>query len=294
MKRIRLKLIMTTLSIIITTGIFTACSSKTEITQNSPKSQLKGSITASGSTALQPLSELGAKNFSVKNPEARVNVEGGGSFNGLKLVLEGSVEIGNSDVYAEEIEGIDAAALNDHKVCVIGIAAVTNKKIKVSSLTKQQLIDIFTGKIINWKEVGGADIKITIINRPKSSGTRATFKTFGLDGNAEVIGLTQDSSEAVKKAVTQNDGGISYLALSYFASGTNRKDLNILKIDGIEADTQNIINDKYKIWAYEHMYTKGEPTEITKEYLDYMVSNEMIEGIKKLGYIPISEMKVKR
>jgi phosphate transport system substrate-binding protein len=92
----------------------------------------------------------------------------------------------------------------------------------------------------------------------------------------------------------QSDGGISYLALSYFASGTNRKDLNILKINGIEADPQNITKDKYKIWAYEHMYTKGEPTGITKEYLDYMLSNEMTAGIKKLGYIPISEMKVTR
>lgn len=285
---------MTVLSVIITTGIFAACSGKIQTTLNNTKNELKGSITASGSTALKPLSELGAKNFLDKNPGAKVNVEGGGSVNGLKLVLDGSVEIGNSDVSAEEIEEIDAAALKDHKVCVIGIAAVTNKKIKVSSLTKQQLIDIFTGKIINQKEVGGADIKITIINRPKSSGTRAIFKTFGLNGNAEVLGLTQDSSEAVKQAVTQSDGGISYLALSYFANKTNRKDLNILKIDGIEADTQNIIEDKYKIWAYEHMYTKGEPTEITKEYLDYMISKEMTAEIKKLGYIPISEMKVKR
>ena len=295
MKRKNLKLMVAAIAVAMTAGIFTGCSSKrTATTPETKKAELSGSITAAGSTALQPLAELGAKSFPDKNPGATVNVQGGGSGTGLKLVLEGSVEIGNSDIYAKDKEGIDAAALKDHKVCVIGIAAVTNPKAKVESLTKQQLIDIFTGKIKNWKEVGGADIAITIINRPESSGTRATFKEFGLDGKEEVAGLTQDSSGAVKQAVKQTDGAISYLALSYFADAANKEGLNVLKIDGVEATAENISTDKYKIWAYEHMYTKGEPTEITKAYLDYMVSDEMNAGIKKLGYIPMADMKAKR
>jgi len=299
MKRKSLKLIVAAIAVVMTAGIFTGCSSKddagkTATTPDTKKTELSGSITAAGSTALQPLAELGAKSFLDKNPGATVNVQGGGSGTGLKLVLEGSVEIGNSDIYAKDKAGIDAAALKDHKVCVIGIAAVTNPKAKVESLTKAQLIDIFTGKIKNWKEVGGADIAITIINRPASSGTRATFKEFGLDKKEEAAGLTQDSSGAVKQAVKQTDGAISYLALSYFADAANKEGLNILKLDGVEATAENISTDKYKIWAYEHMYTKGEPTEITKAFLDYMVSPEMNAGIKKLGYIPMADMKAKR
>ncbi|MBU3189499.1 phosphate ABC transporter substrate-binding protein [Clostridium bowmanii] len=297
MKKKNLKLMVAALAVAMTAGIFTGCAGKKEETKTTPetkKTELSGSITAAGSTALQPLAELGAKSFLDKNPAATVNVQGGGSGTGLKLALEGSVEIGNSDIYAKDKEGIDAAALKDHKVCVIGIAAVTNPKVKVESLTKKQLVDIFTGKIKNWKEVGGADIAVTIINRPASSGTRATFKQFGLDGTEEAAGLTQDSSGAVKQAVKQTEGAISYLALSYFADAANKEGLNVLKIDGIEANAENISTDKYKIWAYEHMYTKGEPTGVTKAFLEYMVSDEMKAGITKLGYIPMADMKAKR
>lgn len=290
MKRKYMKLMVAALTVAMTAGFFTGCGSKT-----APKSSAKsGSITAAGSTALQPLAELGAKNFKVKNTDATVNVQGGGSGTGLKQVGEGSVEIGNSDIYAKDKAGIDAAALTDTKVCVIGFAAVTNPKVKVESLTKKQLIDVFTGKIKNWKEVGGADIKVTIINRPKSSGTRATFKEFGLDKKEEATGLTSDSSGVVMKTVKQTDGAISYLALSAFADATNKEGLNVLKIDGVEANTANISTDKYKIWSYEHMYTKGEPTGIAKSYLTFMTSSEMHASIKKLGYIPMADMKVKR
>ena len=88
-----------------------------------------------------------------------------------------------------------------------------------------------------------------------------------MDNKEEATGLTQDSSGAVKQAVKQTDGAISYLALSYFADAANKEGLNILKIDGVEANAENISTDKYKIWSYEHMYTKGEPTGITKAYL---------------------------
>jgi len=299
MKRKSLKLMVAALAVAMTAGIFTGCSSKNETgktgtTPEIKKTELSGSITAAGSTALQPLAELGAKKFADKNPGGTVNVQGGGSGTGLKLVLEGSVEIGNSDIYANEKEGIDAAALKDHKICATGIAAVTNPKVKVESLTKVQLIDIFTGKIKNWKEVGGADIAVTIINRPKSSGTRQTFKKYALDGKEEATGLTQDSSGAVKQAILQTDGAISYLGLAYFADAANKEGLNILKIDGVEANAQNISTDAYKVWAYEHMYTKGEPTGLTKAYLDYMVSDEMKASITKLGYVPIADMKATR
>jgi phosphate transport system substrate-binding protein len=299
MKRKSLKLMVAALVVAMTAGIFTGCSSKNEAdktgnTAEIKKTETSGPITAAGSTALQPLAELGAKKFADKNPGATVNVQGGGSGTGLKLVLEGSVEVGNSDIYANEKEGIDATALKDHKICVTGIAAVTNPKVKVESLTKVQLIDIFTGKIKNWKEVGGADIAVTIINRPKSSGTRQTFKKYALDGKEEATGLTQDSSGAVKQAILQTDGAISYLGLAYFADVANKEGLNILKIDGVEANAQNISTDAYKIWAYEHMYTKGEPTGVTKTYLDYMVSDEMKASITKLGYVPIADMKATR
>lgn len=278
---------------------FAGCSggNKTKEEQQAKQGgKLSGSITAAGSSALQPLADEAAKAFTAKNPDAAINVQGGGSGAGLTQVSQGAVDIGNSDIYANEKAGIDAAALVDHKVAVVGFAVVTNSKITIDNLTKDQLIGIFTGKIKNWKEVNGPDMNIVVINRPKSSGTRATFKKYALEGNEEVEGvaLTQDSSSGVKQIIQQTDGAIGYLALSYLATAENRTGINILKYDGVEANKENITTGKYPVWSYEHMYTKGEPRGLTKAYLDYMVSDEVKTIIEKLGYIAISDMKVQK
>lgn len=253
---------------------------------------ISGNVTAVGSSALQPLAEKAAQLFMEKNPNAKVQVQGGGSGTGLKQVSEGGADIGNSDIFAEEkLDEAKAKELVDHKVCVVGFATVVNSDVNVDNLTKQQLIDIFTGKITNWKDVGGNDLKIVILQRPKSSGTRATFKKYALDGaeEAEGMALTEESSGAIKKALAETPGSISYLALSYLDS-----DVKALKYEGVEPTAENIINGSYPIWSYEHMYTKGEPTGAVKAFLDFMASDEVKQIITQMGYIPTSDMKVSR
>ncbi|MGF9798038.1 phosphate ABC transporter substrate-binding protein [Brevibacillus agri] len=247
-------------------------------------------ITAVGSTALQPLVEQTAKDFMAKNQGVQIQVQGGGSGTGLSQVASGAATIGNSDIFAEEKKGIPANELVDHKVAVVGMAAAVSPQVKVDNLTKQQLIDIFTGKITNWKEVGGDDMKITLVNRPKSSGTRATFSKFALDGKEEAEGITEDSSGTVRKIIAETPGAIGYLALSYFNDS-----VKALKLDGVEANAENIATNKYPVWAYEHMYTKGEPTGNAKAFLDYILSEEVQKKtIVDLGFLPITDMKVER
>jgi len=252
-----------------------------------------GSVTAVGSTALQPLVESAAKTFMGKNPNAKVQVQGGGSGTGLTQVQQGGADIGNSDLFAEEkLTPEQSKELVDHKVCVVGIATVINPKVKVDNLTKQQVIDIFTGKITNWKDVGGNDQKIVIINRPASSGTRGTFKKYALGGADEASGLslTEDASGTVRKTVAETDGAISYLALSYIDSS-----VKAVKYDNAEPTAANIKEGKYPIWAYEHMYTKGEAKGVAKAFLDYMMTDEVQKKlVVDLGYIPTTEMKVTR
>lgn len=251
-----------------------------------------GTITALGSTALQPLAEQAAAKFMVKHPDAKILVQGGGSGTGLAQVAQGGATIGNSDIFAQEKADINAKDLVDHKVCVVGFTSVVNPKVTVKNLTQQQLIDIYSGKITNWKEVGGSDLKIVIINRPRSSGTRATFKKYALNGVEEVAGisLTEDSSGTVRKTIAETPGAIGYLALSYVDASVIP-----LTFDGVAGTVENITAGKYPIWSYEHMYTKGEPTGLAKEFLDFMMSKEVqSELVPKLGYIPASEMKVSR
>ncbi|MBW5470698.1 phosphate ABC transporter substrate-binding protein PstS family protein [Brevibacillus formosus] len=247
-------------------------------------------VTAVGSTALQPLVEQAAKDFMAKNAGAQIQVQGGGSGTGLSQVASGAATIGNSDIFAEEKKGIPANELVDHKVAVVGMAAAVSPQVKVDNLSKQQLIDIFTGKITNWKEVGGEDMKITLVNRPKSSGTRATFSKFALDGKEEAEGITEDSSGTVRKIIAETPGAIGYLALSYFNDS-----VKALKLDGVEANAENITTNKYPVWAYEHMYTKGEATGDAKAFLDFILTDEVQKKtVTELGFLPITDMKVER
>lgn len=251
---------------------------------------LKGTITAVGSTAMQPLVERAAHRFMQAHPEVQISVQGGGSGTGLSQVAAGACDIGNSDVFAEEKEGIDASQLVDHKVCVVGMAAVVNPGVTVDNLTRQQLIDIFTGRITNWKEVGGPDVKVVVVNRPKGSGSRATFKKYALGGAEEVQSIEEDSSGAVRRIIRDTPGAIGYLALSYLDGS-----VKVISLDGVAPTKENIVTGRYPVWAYQHMYTKGQPSGVTKAFIEYMLSAEVQTTlVPEMGYIPVTEMKVER
>lgn len=248
------------------------------------------SITAVGSTALQPLVETVAEEYQNNHPGQFVNVQGGGSGTGLSQVQSGAVNIGNSDVFAEEKSGIDAKKLVDHQVAVVGITPIVNKKVGVKNISMENLQKIFTGEITNWKQVGGNDVDVVILNRASGSGTRGTFERWVLNGKEPKAAQEQDSSGTVRQIVVDTPGAISYVAFSYVT-----KDVATLSIDGVAPNDDNVKTNKWIIWSYEHMYTKGQPTELTKKFLDYVLSDKVQkEIVAKLGYIAITDMQVKR
>ncbi|MBV4418711.1 phosphate ABC transporter substrate-binding protein [Clostridium tyrobutyricum] len=297
MKKKSLKALVAAMAITVLAGAFTGCGSTSTSKDGGTNEtkKLSGSITLAGSTALQPLAEQLSKTFMDKNSGVTVNVQGGGSGTGLNLALNGTADIGNSDVTAEsKLPQDKAKQLVDNKVCGIGFAVVVNSSTKVDSLTKDQIQKIFTGQITNWRQVGGENIPIQVINRTKSSGTRATFKDTVMDGKDEKEGLgtTQDSNGNVENAIKTTKGSISYLALSYLSDAV-KQNVKPLKIDGIEATNENIESGKYPFWSYEHMYTKGEPKGISKAFIEYVLDDANKETITKLGYIPMSDIKAK-
>ena len=289
----KLALSLTTLGVLVTLaacggGSGTGSSSSSESASGTKTEPV--SITAVGSTAIQPLAEKVAEIYMTDNPNYSITVQGGGSGTGLTQVSTGAVDIGNSDVYAEEKDGIDSSNIDDHLIAVVGIAPVVNKEAGVTDITSDQLKGIFTGKITNWKDVGGKDQKIELVNRAEGSGTRATFEKWVLDGESAAKGQEQDSSGTVKKIVAETPGAISYLAFSYIDDS-----LTGLSIDGVEPKDENVADNSWTIWAYEHMYTQKDAKPEVLAFVDYMKSDDVQKNvIKELGYIAISDMKVER
>jgi len=253
-------------------------------------------ITVSGSSALFPLVKDAAEKYKTVNPSVSVTVTAGGSGTGLAQVSDGSVDIGNSDVFAaSKLSADKAGALVDNKVCVITMAPVINNELAktVKNLTKQQLIDIFTAKTKNWKEVGGPDEQILLVTRPTTSGTRALFKQFALANNEEAsnASLETDNSGTLLQTVSQNKGAIGYLALSYLVNNTT---VSTVSIDGVAPTMENTYNGSYPVWGYEHMYTKGSSNKAANDFINYIMSKDYGKLMEAQGYCVTSKMTVSR
>lgn len=275
----------------MTAGLLTGCGSSST---DSSSSDLEGTITAAGSSALKPLVDEASQKFIEKNPNVSITVDAGGSGEGLKQVSEGTVTIGNSDVSAEEkLDADQAKELVDHQVCVVTMAPIVNKDVTeagVKDLSTDQLIGIFTGQITNWRDVGGPDEDIVLVTRPSSSGTRATFEKYALNGNAEAENksMETDDSGVLLKNVSDTKGAIGYVALSYLV---DNKDVDAVSIDGVAPTLENTYNGTYKVWTMEHMYTKGKGSKADKAFIKYIMSDDFAKTCEKLGYGVSSKME---
>lgn len=314
MKRKIMALVMTA---IVATGVLAGCGGNSDSTSTSGSSEgstsessasasaasgeaaadeLSGTITAAGSSALKPLADDAAEYFNELHPDVSITIDAGGSGQGLQQVADGTVDIGNSDVTAEEkLDASMAEGLVDHQVCVITMAPIVNPDVAeagVTDLTKDQLISIFTGETTNWSEVGGPDEDIVLITRPESSGTRATFEKYALDGNKEAsnTSMETDDSGVLLQNVRDTKGAIGYVALSYLTGEDTG--VSTVAIDGVEPTLENTYNGTYPVWTYEHMYTNGEPNEVAQAFLDYIMSDDYGTRMEELGYCVSSKMTV--
>jgi phosphate transport system substrate-binding protein len=252
-----------------------------------------GKLTIAGSSALLPLIQEAAKQFQTKNPGAQITVTAGGSGAGRTQVCQGKIDIGNSDVKLSDKEKTDlsCADATETAVAIQAFAPVANKQGpgKATSLTKDQLVGIFSGQITNWKDVGGDDQAIVLINRAKGSGTRSQMGKFlfaGDDTKFATGASEEDNSETVKTTVSQTPGAISYLGFAYVSDPA----LMALGIDGTAPTKANIQAGKWPIGGPGYSITKGAPSGLAKAFLDYITGEfQKDPAFDKLGFVPLPD-----
>lgn len=246
-----------------------------------------------GSDTVLPLAQAEAEEFMTESPEKSVTVTGGGSGVGIAALIDGEVDIATAsrEMKTDEIEAAKANGINpiEHTIAYDGISVVVNPKNSVSNLTFNQLRGIYNGSISNWKDVGGADAKIAVISRDSSSGTYEYFKEAVLLGDEyRPDALTQPATGGIVGEVSQNANAIGYIGVAYLDESV--KALNLNAGDGSEApSSENIISGAYPLSRPLYFYTNGEPSGLTKEFIDYVLSEKGQGIVSEVGYFPIKK-----
>ncbi len=242
----------------------------------------RGAIKIAGGTAHIPVMKEAAKRIMTFNPDIQISIAGGGSGVGIKQVGDGLVDIGNSGRKPTDDE-IARYDLKMFKWAVDGVGIVVNPRNPVKSLTKSQLMDIFAGKINSWKTLGGADKEINLYTRDKSSGTRAVFWKMALSkGEVSPKANFVVSNGAMKSVVSNDPYGIGYVSVGYIDSTVAP-----VALDGVVPTLDTVKTGTYKIARGLYSNTKGDPTGLTKDFIDYLYTPEGQKIIAGKGFIPV-------
>lgn len=244
-----------------------------------------GTVTIAGSTSVQPLSEAMAEVYMESNPDVTVEVQGGGSGQGIKSIEEKIADIGAlSRAVKEEEKG---SVAEEYEIAKDGVAVVVNQDVKTDDLKLEQIRDIYTGKIKNWKEVGGDNQPITVVSREEGSGTRGAFTEItGVaeddKDNTTKDALVQPSTGAVKETVAKTPNSIGYVSL-----GALDDTVKTVKVEGVEATVDNVLSGDYKIQRPFVYVVNGELSETAKAFIDFALGAEGQKIVEESGFIPV-------
>lgn len=245
-------------------------------------------LIVSGSTTVLPIAEIAGEGFEEQNEGVSVLVSGLGSSAGIESVSTGTSDIGTAsrDLKDSELD----LGLVDTPVASDGIAVIVNPSNPVQNLTIEQLRRIYSGEILNWSEVGGEDREIDLVNRDEASGTREAFKKLvmeetAFDGRAAVLPGTGQ----VRDVIARSEGSIGYISVGFVKSRFTRTTVKVVSVEGVLATAETVASGEYPISRKLHMFTKGEPSGLAREYLDYILSPDIQNGaVVDAGFVPVA------
>lgn len=247
-----------------------------------------------GSTTVLPFGQAAAEQFMKASPGAKISVSGSGTGNGFKALADGSAQIANASRFIKDSE---IKTCMDKKVYPVPFAValdcivpIVNPSNPVKNLTKAQLKDIYSGKITNWKDVGGDNRPIVVVGRDTSSGTYGTWQEMVMDagGRTRVTPRAQvsASSGAMLNAVANNKNAIGYEGMGYVT-----KTVKGLSVDGAVASAANARNGKYPLSRYLYMFTKGWPSGELLDFINFMQGAAGQRIVAEKGFVPLREGK---
>jgi len=249
------------------------------------------SIVIKGSTTVLPVAQGTLEAYMKANPGVQMSLSGGGSGEGVKALIDKTTDIATSsreikkeEVALAETKGVKPVA---HVVAFDAIIPVVHPKNKVKNLSIDQLSQIYQGKITNWKEVGGDDLKIVVISRDSSSGTFESWDHFVMK-KAKVTPRAQmlASNGALVTAVAKNKYAIAYLGIGYV-----NKSVKPLQVNGITASVQTAMSKEYPMSRELYMYTNREPEGHVAKYIAFVKSADGQKIVAKEGFVPLVDVK---
>lgn len=280
MKKKIIKIMALVGATVLTVGMMTGCGSKEEQKQGST---LSGTISMAGSTSMEKLAKALQEDFMAKNPDVTVSVEFSGSGAGIEGVINGTCDIGNASRNVKDSEKKQGVVENI--VAIDGIAMVVDKTNTVTDLTKEQLISIYTGAVINWSQIGGSDTPIVVIGREAGSGTRGAFEEILDIEDACAYANELDSTGAVMAKVASTPGAIGYVSLDVVNDS-----VAVLTLEGVEATAENIKAGDYFLSRPFVMATKGdisEQSELLQAWFEYVLGEEGQDIVSLVGLITV-------
>lgn len=240
-----------------------------------------------GSTTVLPIAQKVAEAYMKAYPKSTVSISGGGSSNGIKAVIDGTTDIGNASRFIKDKEVKLAVSKGvypvPHRIALDCIVPIVHPSNKVKNLSLAQLKDIYLGKITNWKQVGGKDMKIVVISRDSSSGTFDAWKSLVMQKERIVpTALTVPSNGALVTQIGNTKGALGYIALGYINAG-----VKVLSVEGVMGNIETTLNGKYKISRPLYMFTNGWPKGETLNFLNFLLSKKGQKLVSDAGSIAL-------
>ncbi len=244
-------------------------------------------IVIKGSTTVLPVAQACAEAYMKKHPGVNISISGGGSGNGIKALVDKSTDIANSSRFIKDKEITMAVEKGiypvPHRVAIDAIVPIVHPSNNVGDLTIEQLSLIYQGKIRNWKEVGGADLQIVVVSRDTSSGTYEVWEEKVLNkAKVSPRAQLQASNGAVVQTVSNNKYAIGYIGYGYL-----NKSVKALDVGGVKASVETVLSGVFPVARPLFMFTSGWPKGKVYSFINFVLSKEGQDIVKKEGYIPL-------